>query len=99
MITYTKEEILPSSVISKNFGGILDQLRKKKLKKVAVIRNNKMEAIIIPINEYEFIKQASDYLERLDIYNKVKDRMKDPIENAIPFEDILKELGINKDEL
>jgi len=99
MITYTKEEILPSSVISKNFGSVLNKLRQKKLRKVAVIRNNKMEAVIIPIKEYEDIKQAVEYYEQLEIYNNVKDRMKDSLEKTIPIENISEELEINKVEL
>jgi len=99
IITFTKNEILPTIDITKNFGGKLDKLKKNKLEKIAVLRDNQIEAVIIPIKEYEYLKQAYDYYEHFEIYNTVKDRLKDPPETWIPFDVILKKFGINKDNL
>jgi PHD/YefM family antitoxin component YafN of YafNO toxin-antitoxin module len=67
MITYTKEEIIPSSAVSRNFGEILNKLSTQKLAKVAVIRNNKIEAVILPIETYEDI--SNNYLSIWNLLN------------------------------
>jgi len=99
MTTYAKEEILPSTKVARNFGTILNKLKKHELEKVAVIRNNEIEAVIISINEYEAMKDILELQEHIDIYNMIKVREKTPKEEYISFDTILKEAGIKKDEL
>ena len=99
MVYYTKDEIQSSTAISRNFGGLLDSLRDKKLDKVAVIRNNKMEAVIIPLEEYQYLKESNDLIEHKEIYKIIKEREKEAIENSISFESILKENKIKINDL
>ena len=60
MNNYKKEELLSSTYISRNFGEILNKLKSKILEKVVVIKNNHLEAIILPIDEYERITKKND---------------------------------------
>lgn len=65
MIAYTKEEIISSSKITRNFGEILNKLLHHKLEKVAVIRNNRIEAVILSVESYENLRKAVEMSEDL----------------------------------
>ncbi|MEI6090154.1 MAG: hypothetical protein WCR42_06865 [bacterium] len=97
MITYTKEEIIPSTSVSRNFGDILNKLTKHKLSKVAVIRNNKIEAVILPIETYENISNNLELSEYLELSKLIKER--ESTESTVDLETVLTEMGITLDEL
>ena len=99
MVAYKKDEILPSTVVSRNFGSILNKLKKKKLEKVAVMRNNKMDVVILPVEEYETMIEMSELADHSGLYKIIKQREKTPLSKAIPLEKVLKEYGIREDEL
>jgi PHD/YefM family antitoxin component YafN of YafNO toxin-antitoxin module len=91
MISYNKNELIPSSKISKNFGAFLKKISKHEMERVAVVKNNKLEAIILSIEEYEKLKELEELLEYSEIYNIASKREKEAKENYVDFEDILKE--------
>ena len=67
MIKYAKEEILATSQISRNFGKVLDDLKKGNLEKVAVLKNNKIEAVLLPLKEFEKLSNMADMADRYRI--------------------------------
>jgi PHD/YefM family antitoxin component YafN of YafNO toxin-antitoxin module len=75
MITYGKDEIISSSRIAKNFGSVLSELKNGTKKRAIISKNNELEAVIIPIEEYENIKESFELLEHLDIYEIVQERI------------------------
>lgn len=76
MIGYTKEEIIPLTELSRNLSKILDMLKSKKLKKLAVSKNNKLEYIILDIEDYETLQEIFNLVEHQEIYQIVKKREK-----------------------
>ena len=52
MITFARNEIVSAT----QFADILKSLTETKQEKVAIIRNNEMRAVLIPIDEYERLK-------------------------------------------
>ncbi len=62
MIGYAKEEIIPVTQMSRNLSEILNKLKSRKLKKVAIYRNNRLESVILPVEEYEILQEAKDCL-------------------------------------
>jgi len=99
MITYLKEEIVPSSVVARNFSSLLNQLQSQKLEKIAVMRNNKMEAVILNITYFEALKQLAEIFENLEIDKIVRERMKDNLEDAVSFDSVLEKYGIKKRQI
>jgi len=75
MITYGKDEIISSSRIAKNFGSVLSELKNGIKQRAIISKNNELEAVIIPIEEYENIKESFELLEHLDIYEIVQERI------------------------
>lgn len=77
MVAYTRDEIVSVSDISRSFSTILNSIVDKSKEKFAISKNNKLEAIIIDIEEYERLKNAYDILEQKEIENLLENRTKE----------------------
>jgi PHD/YefM family antitoxin component YafN of YafNO toxin-antitoxin module len=99
MTTFTKEEIVPSTKVSRNLSSLLNKLKNHQLEKIAVIRNNEMEAILIPIQEYELMQSLLEQDEYKAIYSLIKERGQTPNSSFIDFDAVLADLHINHDSL
>jgi len=94
---YTKDELMSSTEIVKNFSSVLDSIKEHKRDKVAVLRKNRLEAVILPIDEYEKIRELADLMEHLQIYETVKKREATPLKQYVNFENILAENRLSDD--
>lgn len=97
MISYTRNEIISSSKTAKNLGQILDSLKKGKLKRAVISKNNELEAVILPIERYEEIMDMAELIEHIQIAKLVKER-----ENELPeisLDDVLESCGIKRNEI
>jgi pyridoxal/pyridoxine/pyridoxamine kinase len=65
MHSYSSEEMKPATAVARGFGGILKELGEDDKKRVVVVKNNKIEAVILSRKEYEKLKDAYDLLEKL----------------------------------
>jgi hypothetical protein len=74
MIAYRQEEMIGSTDLAKSFGGFIDKIANHSLEKIAVMRHNKPEAIIVPIADYERMKTISDYVEDMEIASIILER-------------------------
>jgi len=99
MLTYTKEELMSSTDIVRNFSSVLDSIKKQKKAKIAVLRKNKLEAVILPIEEYERIQELADLMEHLQLYKLIKEREKTPLDEYVDFDQVLSEHGLGRDEV
>ena len=63
MSSYTNNELMSSTEIVRNFSSVLDSIKDRRRDKVAILRKNKLEAVILPIEEYEKIQDAIELLE------------------------------------
>ena len=97
MITYTQEEIIPSTTVSINFEDILNKLVQRELLKVAVVRNDKIEAILLPLESFEQINDLSEMIEHIEIYRIIKER--EETGTIVDFETVLSNNGIILNDL
>lgn len=67
METYTKEEMIGITQLSRSLGKYIDRVITNPLNKVVITRRDKPVAVIVPIQEYERIREASDYLKEIQI--------------------------------
>ena len=65
MQAYKRDEMISVTDLLKGFKMTLEKLTSHQLNKVAVMKNNKPEAVIISIEEYERL-QSKHYWNRLD---------------------------------
>ena len=75
MIAYKREEMVGITELSKSLGKYLDKVVSGPFNKIAIIRRNEPEAVIVPIEEYEHMKAASDYLEDIEIAKMLEERV------------------------
>ncbi len=99
MTTYAREEIMSSSEVVRNFGSVLASIAGHKREKVAIIRNNRMEAVIVPIDEYERMQEICEVAEQFELYGIISDRIKTPSEQYVSLADALESSGVKTDEL
>lgn len=97
MTTYERSEIIASGKGAKKFGGILTDIKSGRLKKALISRNNVLEAVILPVEEYERLEESADVLEHISIAKIIARREKEKAD--ISLEEMLKEEGINLNEL
>jgi PHD/YefM family antitoxin component YafN of YafNO toxin-antitoxin module len=90
MTTYSTEELVSSSVISKNFWAYLSKISNNEIDKIWVLKNNKLDAVIISIETYDFFQELYEHIE---IYNSIKDRLNN--NDFIDWNTILKNFWIS----
>jgi PHD/YefM family antitoxin component YafN of YafNO toxin-antitoxin module len=94
MITYASNELIPSSDFAKKFGTYLALVKENLIDKLAILKNNKVEAVLVSKDEYEKMKEALEYVEYKEIYNTIKQR-KSKSYNTVSFEDMAKKHSID----
>ena len=67
MITYATNELIPSSKFAKKFGSYLSQIKDSTIDKIAVLKNNKVEAVLVSKDDYERMSEALEILEHQEI--------------------------------
>jgi len=96
MVAYTRDEIISATDLARNVSSTLNSVVKHAQEKIAIMKNNKLEAVIIDIEEYERLKEAYELMEHMEIAKLIEER-KDS--ETIDFEDLLAEEGIDYDAL
>lgn len=73
-VAYTQSELVGTTELAKGFGGFMDKIVDQTLEKIAIVRHNKPEAVIIPIAEYERMKELSELIEDMEIASIIAER-------------------------
>ena len=92
MITYTEQELVPADELAGNIGGFLDSIGSRRRERIAIIRDDKPEAVMMGIDEYERLCEASELLEHLEIYKTIREREQTPPRAYITHEEMLRKL-------
>ncbi len=96
MVTYSKDEIISVSEISRSFSTVLKDLMNHTKERFAISKNNKLEVIVLPIDDYERLQEAYDLMEHMEIYQKIQAR-KDS--KMVSMEDSARKYGISLDDM
>jgi len=64
MVAYTRDEIISATDLARNVSGTLNSLTSQEKEKIAISKNNKIETVIISIDEYERLKEAEEYMKK-----------------------------------
>lgn len=77
MVTYGTNELIPSSEFAKKFGTYLAQIKDHSVEKLAILKNNRVEAVVISKDEYESMKEALKEVEAKQILTSIKKGLKE----------------------
>lgn len=56
---FERNEIISATQLVRRFSSLMTGLKNSTLRKIAVIRNNEMEAVVLPVAEYERLVMLS----------------------------------------
>ena len=90
MVTFARNEIVSSSQFVRGFAGFLQRMTKSNDEKIAVIKNNKMQAVMIPIDEYERLKSLEEAAEQKEIFQTIQERKNTPGSEYVSYDDAMK---------
>jgi prevent-host-death family protein len=99
MVAYRRDEIISATDLARNVSSTLSSIVSHAKEKVAISKNNKLEAVIIDIEEYERLKEAYELMEHVEIAKIVEERRKTPKEAYLDGNEVLKELGFSLDDV
>lgn len=95
MQAYKRDEMISVTDLLKGFKMTLEKLTSHQLDKVAIMKNNKPEAVIISVDEYERL-QSKHYWNRLDektYLTKAYESLTDTDSKTMSIEELDKKLG------
>jgi len=70
MGAYSQEEMYTATQMVRNFSVIVSEVSEGKRKRAIIVKNNRFEAVLLNMQEYERMQEAVEILER--IYAKTK---------------------------
>jgi len=94
MVAYTQNELASATEISKQFGEYISKVKNGLVDKIGVLKNNKLNAVILSVEEYERMSEAMDLLEDMTIYEEIKDRLASN-QKLLDGNDVLKKHGLS----
>ena len=66
MVSYTQNELLSITDFTKSISKILGNLKEHSLEKVGILKNNKLEAVVISTQEYERLKEIEELMNNIE---------------------------------
>ncbi len=96
MVAYTQNELASATEISKQFGEYISKVKNGLVDKIGVLKNNKLNAVILSVEEYERMSEAMDLLEDMTIYEEILERLKSN-NKLLDGNDVLKKHGLSLD--
>ena len=97
MVAYTQNELVSATEISKQFGEYISKVKNGLLNKIGILKNNKLNAVIVSVEEYERMSLALIKLEELELYQTLQERIKTPKTEYLDGDNVLKNLGLSLD--
>ena len=89
MTTYATDELMPSSEFAKRFGSYLAMIKGSTIDKLAILKNNRVEAVLVSKNDYERMSEALEILEEQEIASIIEKRTSKPYK-TISLEEMAK---------
>jgi len=97
MVGYTSNEMISTTEVAKKFGQVISMITEHTIDKMAILKNNKIEAVVISKDEYERLKEIEELSEHFQIYNILKDRKDAPESEYIDGNEVLKKFDLSLD--
>ena len=102
MVSYTQNELLSITDFTKSISKILGDIKERTVEKVGVLKNNKLEAVVISTQEYERLKQIEELMnniEHKEIYEIVQSRINTSKSGYVSLNDMAKKFNIDTNSL
>ena len=91
--SFKRDEVISSTDAARNFGRVISDLAKHKKEKTVIVKNNEITAVMLSVDDYEYMADIVNFVEHLEIFDMVASR-KNRRGKKILLDDLLKEEGI-----
>ncbi|HEH5159963.1 TPA: type II toxin-antitoxin system Phd/YefM family antitoxin [Campylobacter coli] len=71
MLSFKQDEIYTATEIVRNFSPLIEKLKKSESGKMLILKNNKFEAVLLSMKEFERLQNAMQLLENIYKNQKV----------------------------
>ncbi len=71
MLSFKQDEIYTATEVVRNFSPIIEKLKKSDSGKMVILKNNKFEAVLLSMKEFERLQNAMQLLENIYKNQKV----------------------------
>lgn len=99
MIAYARDEIIPATEVARNFSSVFKSLVDGAKDRIAIAKNNKLELVVLPIDEYERLKDIADLAEHIEIYKTITERTATDSGVRIAMNDMMNRFGIKESDV
>ena len=102
MVKYAQNELFSITDFTKQISSAVNSIKEHSLEKIGILKNNKLEAVVIATDEYERLKaleEAMELAEHSEIYHKIQERKDTPLAEYISEDDMAAKFGIDKSQL
>ena len=101
-VKYAPDERLSITDFTKKIASVLKGIKEQSMDKIGILKNNKLEAVVISTDEYERLKSLEELfstLEHKEIYDVVQSRQNTPLSSYVSFEDMARKFNIDTKKL
>lgn len=94
MIEMTSDEVVGVSQLVRNFSRYLDKLKEHKVGKLLLSRQSGLEAVLLPLKDYERLLEVQEELDHVILFRELKEREKSDAGKRISREKLKKKYGL-----
>lgn len=76
-MTFSKDEIYTATQVARNFSEVLNKVNESEQSRVIIVKNNKFEAVMLSMSEYERLSKAEEVLKKFYDQRKKDEGQKD----------------------
>ena len=102
MVKYAQNELFSITDFTKQIGSAVNSIKEHSLEKIGILKNNRLEAVVISTDEYERLKAFEEQAEReeeKELYKLIEERNKTSLSEYTSLDDLAKELELDMDKL
>lgn len=102
MVKYAQNELFSITDFTKQIGSVVGSIKEHSLEKIGILKNNRLEAVVISTDEYERLKaleEEFELAEHTQIYNILKERKETPLSEYVSMEDMAQKFNIDLDKI
>ena len=99
MVKYAQNELFSITDFTKQIGSAVNNIKEHSLEKIGILKNNRLEAVVISTDEYERLKALEEQMEDAYIHAIIEERKNVPLSEYITMDELAKELNIDMDKI
>ena len=102
MVKYAQNELFSITDFTKQIGSIVSSIKQHSLEKIGILKNNRLEAVVISTDEYERLKAFEEIFEcaeHTQIYDQIQQRKDTPLREYVSMESMAKKFDIDLDNI